>query len=459
MSHTIYTNLNTYASKCDTTNIEAFHERLRELYPCVEDVTRLPHHWSPDSKAPPLGLTNNKLGCYYRSNRRSDDEDKLTAAAVKADQCIPHSCLLYYFEIKCSSMGSGGVMGVGLTSAQVPLMKLPGWSKESYGYHADDGHIYSGDGGRGVHYGPQFEQNDVIGCGYNLVEGSCFFTKNGLKIGKAFDIPATPLLYPTIGLKTYGEEIQANFGQTKFEYDIDQDLRSLRKNMTLTISDYPISDFQVWRASLHKLVQSWFIENSYPSTAEAFSRAAKLECKENLQRIQQRSQIQQSVLKGRISEAIRLTDHLCPNLLKNNPNLLFALKCRQFIELISGAENDYQANDPDLDTKLIQFGRELSEYSQQLDKFYGKNEINERMLQETIGLIAFIDPKSSYFGKLLEPKEREPISQLLNNSIVRAEKDDSYRPPLEKVFNHMLNLTTLNNSYGRWLFDRLIEKN
>lgn len=619
--HTIYTNLNTYVSELDTI-IEAFHKRLRELYPCVDDVTRLPHNWSPDSKAPPLGLTNDKLSCYYRSNRRSDDEDKLTAAAVKADHCIPPSCLLYYFEIKCCSMGREGVMGIGLTSAKVPLMKLPGWSKESYGYHADDGNTFSGES-RGRTYGPKFEQNDVIGCGYNLVEGNCFFTRNGLNLGKAFDdIPADLMLYPTIGLKTYGEEIQANFGQEKFVYDIEQDLRSLRKNMTLTISDYPISDFNSWQTSLHKLVQSWLVENSYPDTAEAFTRAAKLECKENLQRVQQRGQIQQSVLSGKISEAIRLTDRLCPNLLKNNPNLLFALKCRQFIELISGAENDYQpiftyannsttttdntatnglikslsslesagdcdhysaknngcngannnsnfnngnrvkkdnhqqqtpiltssssqdpmdvdqpaysnnnsnhrhngnnnhsthiqtqesstssaisscpdntlttatatssnaklaesngnaqnidrdlqhefqaGGDPELDsneekyTRLIQFGRELSEYSQQLDKFYGKNEINERMLQETIGLIAYIDPKRSYHGKLLDPKEREPLSQLLNNFIVKAEKDDSYRPPLEEVVDHLRKLIRLNNSQGKWLVDRLIEQN
>lgn len=581
-------------------NDDAFHKRLQSLYPCVDDVSKLPQTWSQESdlKPAPLGLTQDKLGCYFKGNGRRGEEEKF-AAAVRADHPIPPSCLLYYFEIKFISKGREGLMGVGLTSKQVKLSKLPGWSRESYGYHADDGNAFSGDG-RGNSFGPTFTTDDVIGCGYNLVEGKCFFTKNGLMLGHPFgDIPSNISFYPTIGLKTAGEEIKANFGQEDFVYDIEQDLRSLRKNMTLTISNYPIDDFSNWQNTLHKLVQSWLLHNSYPDTADAFTRSTKIECKENIQRIQQRNRIQQLVLSGRISEAIRLTNRLFPNLLQNNPNLLFTLKCRQFIELISGAEKDYQpifnyanldnasngllknevnGDQPDspchlannngcngiissnnggakiddhqsstssssslqelmdidqplsstsnsndnnhhrssstsssannntnknscttsnnnnsnnshssqsqhqnvskLDTnrndrvnsssvdsemeddeqklaRLLLFGRELSGYLQQLDKQYGKNELNEKMLQDAIGLIAFINPKNSCFGKLLDPSEREPISQLLNTSIVKAEMGDSYRPPLEDVMNHLRKLVRLNDSHGRWLVDRL----
>lgn len=579
MNCTTYTNSSTLVSAIKASN-EAFHKRLQYLYPCVDDVTKLPQAWSSESKAPPLGLTYDNLGCYFRGNGRREEDEKF-AAAVRTDHFIPPSCLLYYFEIKFISKGREGFMGVGLTSAQVLLTKLPGWARESYGYHADDGNTFNGDG-RGHQFGPTFTTGDVIGCGYNLVEGKCFFTKNGLNLGKAFDdIPSNILLYPTIGLKTPGEEIRANFGQEDFVYDIEQDLRSLRKNMTLTITNHPTSDFSNWQSTLHKLVQSWLLQNSYPNTADAFTRSTKIECKENLQRTQQRNRIQQLVLSGRISEAIKLTNRLCPSLLQNNPNLLFALKCRQFVELISGAENDYQpifnyanpdnasnglqrseangdspgsptrnnnnkcngmlvnmngekidhqqststsslqelmdidqpllsasnanetnnsnhhrsstsnnnhssqpqpqqqqqqqqqpqtinnkidingTNDTELDdneqkfARLLQFGRELRDYLLQLDKLYGKNEINEKMLQDAIGLIAFTNPKKSCFGKLLDPSEREPISQLLNSSIVKAEMGDSYRPPMEEVMNHLRKLVRLNDSHGRWLVDRL----
>lgn len=445
-------------------NTEAFHKRLQHLYPCVEDVTKLPQAWSPMSKAKPLGLTYDNLGCYFRGNGRNEEDEKF-AAAVRTDHFIPPSCLLYYFEIKFLSKGREGFMGLGLTSAQVQLSKLPGWARESYGYHADDGNIFNGDG-RGKKFGPTFTTGDVIGCGYNLVEGKCFFTKNGLQLGEAFaNIPNNILLYPTIGLKTPGEEIKANFGQDDFLYDIGQDLRSLKKNMTLAISDYPIGDFSSWQTTLHKLVQSWLLQNSYPNTADAFNRSTKLECKENLQRVQQRNKIQQLVLNGKISEAIRLTNCLCPSLLQDNPNLLFALKCRQFIELIGGAESDCQqtkfdnkitSNENDQKfIRLIQFGRELSEHLQYLDTHYGKNESNEKMFQDAIGLIAFTNPENSKFGNLLNPSEREPISQLLNTSIVKAEMGETHRSPMEDIMNHLRKLVRLNDSHGRWLIDRL----
>lgn len=627
---------------------EDFHKRLKRLYPCVDDVSQLPHGWSPESKAPPLGLTHDNLGCYYRSNGRREEDEKF-AAAVRTDYSIPPSCLLYYYEIKFISKGREGFMGLGLTSSTSILNKLPGWTRESYGYHADDGNIFNGDG-RGTQFGPTFTSGDIIGCGYNLVEGKCFFTKNGVNLGKAFDdIPTDLSFYPTIGLKTFGEEIVANFGQEDFVYDVEQDLRSLRKNMTLAISDYPINDFGNWQSTLHKLVQSWLLQNSYPNTAEAFTRTAKMECKENMQRIQLRNRIQQYVLNGKISEAIKLTNRLCPNLLQDTPNLLFALKCRQFVELISGAESEFQpmfnydettdieiskfsninnnsnnnngsssnglaridvngdqpaqltsqaahplasntnmtaessninpssnhlhnstsnngcngmigdnnceivddqhstssssyqelmdvdqnlaashnsntndainnhpnhnhnnhqnhlnqlhnhrtplghdnrvysndrlgspsnkfpgdtvpgdsmsqaqdAVDPELDfneqkfAKLISFGQELYDQLRQLDKQYGKNETNERMLQDAISLIAFINPKNSHHGQLLDPKEREPISQILNSSILKAETGESCSPPIEDVVNQLRDLVRQNNSRGRWLVDQL----
>jgi hypothetical protein len=370
-------------------------------------------------------------------------------------------------------------MGLGMTSAGALMNKLPGWVRESYGYHADDGNIFNGDG-RGSPYGPTFTSGDIIGCGYNLVEGKCFFTKNGLNLGKAFDdIPSDISFYPNVGLKTFGEEVHANFGQEDFAYDIEQDLRSLRKNMTLTISNYPINDFGNWQNTLHKLVQSWLLQNSYPNTAEAFSRTTKTDCKENMQRIQLRNRIQQYVLSGRISEAIKLTNRLCPNMLQNNPNLMFALKCRQFVELIGGAESDYQPifnytdsndNEPTIETpildnevdsneqkfaKLIRFGQELSDYLHQLDKLYGKNKTNEKMLQDAIGLIAFTNPKKSHHGKLLDPKEREPISQILNSSILKAETGDSFKAPMDDVMNSLRDLVRINNSQGQWLVDQL----
>lgn len=50
--------------------------------------------------------------------------------------------------------------------------------------------------------------------------------------------------------------------------------------------------------------------------------------------------IQKLVLAGRIGEAIETTQTLYPGLLERNPNLLFLLKCRQFVEMVSGCDSD-----------------------------------------------------------------------------------------------------------------------
>ena len=47
-------------------------------------------------------------------------------------------------------------------------------------------------------------------------------------------------------------------------------------------------------------------------------------------------EIQSLMLKGRISEAVRLVKSNYPGLLENSPELLFRIKCRQFVEMIAG---------------------------------------------------------------------------------------------------------------------------
>ena len=176
------------------------------------------------------------------------------ASSVRATQPIPASCGLYYFEVKIISKGRDGYMGVGLSAQGVNMNRLPGWDKQSYGYHGDDGHSFCSSG-TGQAYGPTFTTGDIIGCGLNLIDGSCFYTKNGVHLGVAFsggmetisrkvqrfycfvclDLP--PGLYPTVGLQTPGEIIDANFGQEPFKFDIEGEMRELRRRTQCGIEE------------------------------------------------------------------------------------------------------------------------------------------------------------------------------------------------------------------------------
>ena len=76
-------------------------------------------------------------------------------------------------------------MGIGLSTSEVNLNRLPGWDKGSYGYHGDDGHSFCSSG-TGIAYGPTFATGDYVGCCVNFLENSCFYTCNGYNIGKFF---------------------------------------------------------------------------------------------------------------------------------------------------------------------------------------------------------------------------------------------------------------------------------
>lgn len=148
------------------------------------------------------------------------------AAAVRANNPISPSLGLFYFEVTIKDKGREGFIGIGLCAANTCMNRLPGWERHSYGYHGDDGNAFKFSG-TGTKYGPKFTTGDVIGCCVNFLDNTCFYTKNGTKLEIAFreldcQEGGKPVrLYPCIGLRTPGEEVETNFGQSPFMFDLD----------------------------------------------------------------------------------------------------------------------------------------------------------------------------------------------------------------------------------------------
>ncbi|KAK9720307.1 SPRY domain [Popillia japonica] len=320
--------------QADTENGITIDERLKQLYPSVdEEKTPLPRCWSTKDKYTYIGLSQNNLRVHYKGHGKTHRD----AASVHATQPIPPTCGLYYFEVKIVSKGRDGYMGIGLSAHGVNLNRLPGWDKHSYGYHGDDGHTFCSSG-TGQPYGPTFTTGDVIGCGVNLVDNTCFYTKNGHHLGTAFtDLP--PNLYPTVGLQTPGEVVDANFGQEPFVFDIEDMMKELRSRTRLSIYDFPVPESQgEWQALLNRMVSTYLVHHGYCNTAEAFAHITDQPFTEDLTSIKNRQRILKLVLAGRMGEAIERTSRLYPGLLEHNQNLLFMLKCRQFVEMVNGSD-------------------------------------------------------------------------------------------------------------------------
>ncbi|CAH1640494.1 unnamed protein product [Spodoptera littoralis] len=311
-------------------------DRLKLLYPNVnEEETPLPRSWSTKDKFSYIGLSQNNLRVHYKGHGKTHKD----AASVRATHPIPAACGLYYFEVRIVSKGRDGYMGIGLSAHGVNMNRLPGWDKHSYGYHGDDGHSFCSSG-TGQPYGPTFTTGDVIGCGVNLVDNTCFYTKNGHHLGIAFrGLP--PNLYPTVGLQTPGEVVDANFGQQPFVFDIEDMLRELRARTRCAIDEFPLPDDQgQWQQLLHKMVSSYLVHHGYCSTAQAFSRATGQPIDEDVASIKNRQRISKLVVAGRIGEAIEVTRALYPGLLDRDHDLLFLLKYRQFIEMVNGTDGE-----------------------------------------------------------------------------------------------------------------------
>ncbi|XP_072298073.1 ran-binding protein 9 [Eucyclogobius newberryi] len=312
------------------------NQRLRRLYPAVnESESPLPRSWSPKDKFSYIGLSQNNLRVHYKGHGKTPKD----AASVRATHPIPAACGVYYFEVKIISKGRDGYMGIGLSAQGVNMNRLPGWDKHSYGYHGDDGHSFCSSG-TGQPYGPTFTTGDVIGCCVNLINNTCFYTKNGHSLGIAFtDLP--PNLYPTVGLQTPGEVVDANFGQHPFVFDIEDYMREWRTKIQAQIERFPIGEREgEWQSMIQKMVASYLVHHSYCATAEAFAKSTDQAVHEELASIKNRQKIQKLVLSGRMGEAIETTQQLYPSLLERNPDLLFMLKVRQFIEMVNGTDSE-----------------------------------------------------------------------------------------------------------------------
>lgn len=555
-------------------------DRLKILYPNVnEAVDPLPRSWSLQDKCSTIGLTQNNLRVHYKGIGKSHTD----AASVRTAFPIPAACGLYYFEVKIISKGRDGYMGIGLTHTNFKMNRLPGWDKQSYGYHGDDGNSFCSSG-NGQPYGPTFTTGDIIGCGVNLVDNTCFYTKNGHHLGIAFrDLP--PRLYPTVGLQTPGEVVDANFGQEPFKFDIEDMLKELRAGTRATIYNFPLPDDQGdWTVILHKMVSSYLVHHGYSSTAETFARTTGQALQEDMTSIKNRQKIIKLVLSGRMGQAIEQTIRLYPGLLESNQNLLFMLKCRQFIEMVNGSdfdlgtpssrtspvqtsviqstksyqngntilpeaagdnqgylknnvlsnnttnnngnciEDDYSndvemenghsnsgptngyknggppavnrttnphesveevedeeeeeedddedghdaGRDEDMDVdsslspncksanaaaattksgveRMLEFGRELFQMSQRLEKEHGVNETNQKMLEDAFSLLAYSNPWASPLGWQLCPSRREAVCAALNSAILQS-MNYSWRPPLEVCIAHACELLRLMSS-------------
>ncbi|CAN0158030.1 unnamed protein product, partial [Scytosiphon promiscuus] len=131
-------------------------------------------------------------------------------------------------------------VAIGLANDSFPLVgHQPGWDRNSWGFHSDDGRFYHRcgvDSQNSTTFGP----GDTVGCGLlypsglalyrrrvsgtpwpaDSTNGAIFFTKNGRFLGTVFEnVSVERPLYPCIGLDSHCC-VTANFGSKAFAFDV-----------------------------------------------------------------------------------------------------------------------------------------------------------------------------------------------------------------------------------------------
>lgn len=109
------------------------------------------------------------------------------------------------------------------------------------------------------------------------------------------------------------------------------------------------------------MVSTYLVHQGFCATAEAFISQTDQSFEEEIASIKNRQsnynlfkmcfilminlsiiviEILKLVSTGRMGEAIEMTNKLYPGLLETNRNLLFKLKCRQFVEMVNGTDSE-----------------------------------------------------------------------------------------------------------------------
>ncbi|KAI0885822.1 SPRY-domain-containing protein [Annulohypoxylon maeteangense] len=460
---------------------------LIERVPAIEDdnsIPPLPTRWNKDDKHGPLEVIADGQEVKYAASRNSREQDHETCS-IRADHPMPWQAGIYYFEVTLlSRRRDETTVCIGFSTKNVPLMRPPGWEPESWGYHGDDGDVYSGQNVGKPFEGGAFGPTDTIGCGINFRTREAFFTKNGQDFKTAFrDIKGD--LYPTIGMKKAGEHIRVNFGQTIFKFDIDHMVKKeqmkIRTAINRTSIEKLISPPMGETELIQQLVLQFLQHDGYVETARAFAEEIHTE-KRNLQIDQRtpipginirddedahrRQRIRRAILEGDIEKAIKYTQVYYPAVLEKNYDVYFKLKCRTFIEMVrksaelsnpgtkknNGHAYDDIPNKMDVDengfsdqmeedglesqtgqesllTKTIEYGQSLQEEFQDDPR----GEIS-KTLAEVFSLVAYPNPlQVKEVAPLLDRKGRVAVAEELNAAILSS-LGKSSRSALENVY-------------------------
>ncbi|KAF9267855.1 hypothetical protein L218DRAFT_650537 [Marasmius fiardii PR-910] len=137
-----------------------------------------------------------------------------------------------YFEVKIVRMfPPDSYLAIGTACQPYPNFRLPGWNRESAGFHLDDLRKFFEDSDGGRDYSDththrplpftRINPRDTIGCGYEFSTASLFYTWNGVRLDNAFSgiyLPRNEYdVFAAVGVHG-ATKFEVNFGGDVFRW-------------------------------------------------------------------------------------------------------------------------------------------------------------------------------------------------------------------------------------------------
>jgi len=438
------------ANQTQIDSTEAINARLGRLYPSVT-LSSIPMQWRKidlfNGELYSIELRENRTVVEYQGNGETTHRD---ARAVRTETPIPRTCGLFYFEIEVISKGKNGYIAVGVADDKVKLARLPGWDENSYGYHGDDGNVFTGSG-TGVNYGPTFTTGDVIGCCYDLAARTIFFTKNGENLDTAFQDVSQQALYPVLGLQTQGEIVRVNFGQSDFVFNFESYSAEWRRRQQMRVEKWRIENLNGnYDDMMKRIVHDYLKYQGYRDSSKKFAAALRIEEDEELSEedddAETRLELANLVIEGKLTETINLTQLNYPGLLEKDDEINFTLKYRQLIELIGGTQGEMAKYTGENKTDTICNGnieaiKDMIEQGRHLNELIERSTLTNReekrqMIAAASLLLTDTDPLKGPQAHLFTLSEREKTAQLLGRAIARHRGHQKTSSALSYLINH-----------------------
>jgi hypothetical protein len=299
--------------------------------------------------------------------------------------------------------------------------------------------------------------------------------------------------YPSIGIKKPGEHLRANFGRSRFVFDIDgmmaEEQRHIRNqiNKADVKSLHPPDDENTL---IQKLVSQYLAHEGYVETSKAFAADVRNRAEsfaatgselpplggEDDVQTRNRQKIRRAILDGDIDKALKYTHSFFPQVLqdKRNEDVYFQLRCRKFVEMMrryaelqggsanlengsnghdetfdnqmelddqlnreSTKQNNHQQQqaseeDVDMDTSTASLPNKPTQttsadllttalvYGQELQAEFGSDDrpAVKEQLRQLFAIVAYVDPRDSVVGDMLDKRGRVGIAEGINGAIL-----------------------------------------